>query len=190
MLRKENLMDPRFEQVVNSFHDLYYNGLPGEGPIFVRTSWMNVPCWKCPLDTWIYQEIMAEIRPDLIVETGTAFGGSALFMAHMMDILGKGEIITIDIEHKENRPVHHPKSRWREVREMLELFNQSRRICRISDGLRTLRGGVESYRLTILLSNDASSFRVRALACVPPRFAVGKEQTEVFTLNEGKKFKG
>jgi cephalosporin hydroxylase len=40
---------------------------------------------------WIYQEIIAEIQPDLIIETGTHIGGSALFMAHMLDIVGHGE---------------------------------------------------------------------------------------------------
>jgi cephalosporin hydroxylase len=90
---------------IDLFHDLYYNGLPGEGYIFQRTLWMNVPCQKCPLDLWIYQELIAELRPDLIVETGTAEGGSALFMAHMLDLVGKGEIVTIDIRDLP-RPAH------------------------------------------------------------------------------------
>jgi cephalosporin hydroxylase len=95
------------EEIIDSFHNLYYNGLPGEGHIFQRTSWMGVPCAKCPLDLWIYQEIIAEIKPDLIVETGTYLGGSALFMAHMLDIIGgEGEIISIDVEEQPGRPKH------------------------------------------------------------------------------------
>ena len=76
-------MDSETSRIVNSFHDLYYNGPPGQRPIFERTYWMGVPCLKCPLDLWVYQEIFHEIRPDLVIETGTAAGGSALFMAHM-----------------------------------------------------------------------------------------------------------
>lgn len=91
--------------IIDDFHHLYYNGLEGQGHIFTRTYWMKVPCLKCPLDMWIYQEIIAEIQPDLIIETGTNFGGSALFMAHMLDIVGKGELISIDIEELP-RPVH------------------------------------------------------------------------------------
>lgn len=103
-------MNPQQEQIINSFHNLYYNGLPGEGYIFQRTFWMNVPCAKCPMDMWIYQEIIVEIKPDLIIETGTGLGGSALFMAHIMDILGKGEIITIDVQELP-RP-NHPRIRY------------------------------------------------------------------------------
>jgi cephalosporin hydroxylase len=91
--------------IIEAFHDLYYNGLQEEGHIYLRTSWMNVPCLKCPLDLWIYQEIMAELKPDLIVETGTYHGGSALFLAHMLDIIGKGEVVTIDIMECP-RPLH------------------------------------------------------------------------------------
>jgi cephalosporin hydroxylase len=90
-------MNPQDARSIEAFHNLYYAGLAGEGPIYGRTTWMGVPCWKCPLDLWIYQEIVAEVRPDLIVETGAAYGGSALFLAHLLDILGKGQVITIDV---------------------------------------------------------------------------------------------
>jgi cephalosporin hydroxylase len=90
-------MNRQDAQAVEAFHNLYYAGLTGEGPLYGRTTWMGVPCWKCPLDLWIYQEIIAEVKPDLIVETGTAYGGSALFLAHLLDILGKGRVITIDV---------------------------------------------------------------------------------------------
>lgn len=94
------------KQIVDDFHDLYYNGLDGEDHTHLRTYWMNVPCLKCPLDLWIYQEIFAEIQPDLVIETGTYFGGSALYMAHILDVVGKGEIITIDVSDYEARPMH------------------------------------------------------------------------------------
>lgn len=92
------------EGITNDFHRLYYNsGL--SGGTWHNTFWLGVPTWKCPLDLWIYQEIIFEKRPDLIVETGTAFGGSALFMAGMCDMVGKGRIVTIDIEDRD-RPQH------------------------------------------------------------------------------------
>ena len=67
---------------------------------------MGVDAWKCPLDLWIYQEILHELRPALIIECGTAHGGSAGFLASICDLVGTGEIITIDIEAKPGRPVH------------------------------------------------------------------------------------
>lgn len=103
-------MNSKERAIVRDFHNLYYNGLDGEGHIYGRTYWMGVQCLKCPLDLWVYQEIFAELRPDLIVETGTRYGGSAFFMAHMLDLIGKGEIITIDIEELP-RP-DHPRVRY------------------------------------------------------------------------------
>ena len=99
-------MTSQEQTIIDQFHDLYYNGPGGKGNIYLRTHWMKVLCQKCPLDLWIYQEIIAEIQPDLIVETGTYMGGSALFMAHMLDIINKGEVITIDIADNPHRPTH------------------------------------------------------------------------------------
>jgi len=99
------------KKTIDSFHELYFNGLEGETNSHLRTLWMGFPCQKCPLDLWIYQEIFAEIRPDLIVEAGTFHGGSALYMAHVLDVLGKGEIITIDVVERSPRPIH-PRIRY------------------------------------------------------------------------------
>ncbi|TAH53336.1 MAG: cephalosporin hydroxylase [Chloroflexota bacterium] len=63
----------------------------------MNTTWMGTRIYKSPFDMWVYQEILFEKRPDLVIETGTAFGGSALYLAHLMDILNHGEIVTIDV---------------------------------------------------------------------------------------------
>ena len=80
------------QDVINWFHMLYYHS----DDTWKNTRWMGVEVQKTPLDLWIYQEILYEIRPDLIIETGTFYGGSAYYLAHLCDILGKGKIITID----------------------------------------------------------------------------------------------
>ena len=53
-----------------------------------------------------FQEILYDVKPDIIIECGTNRGGSALFMAHVCDIVGRGKIITIDIRQIANRPIH------------------------------------------------------------------------------------
>lgn len=93
------------EQIVDDFHRLYYDSNTFGGT-WRDTFWMGVPIWKCPMDMWIYQEILFNLKPDVIVETGTAFGGSALFMANICDLLGKGKIVTVDIQDRPNRPRH------------------------------------------------------------------------------------
>lgn len=55
---------------------------------------------------WIAQEIIYELKPDLIIETGTFKSGSAMFYCHLMDLMNHGRVITIDIEFRENRPTH------------------------------------------------------------------------------------
>ena len=62
---------------------------------------MGVRAQKCPLDLWVYQEIIWDTRPDLIVETGTSRGGSALYLATMFDLIGEGEVISIDVRNDE-----------------------------------------------------------------------------------------
>jgi cephalosporin hydroxylase len=84
----------RAEQITEDFHRLYYDGFE---TTWEETYWHGVKILKCPLDLWVYQEIIWDQRPDLIVETGTAHGGSALWFAHMLDLIGHGHVVTIDV---------------------------------------------------------------------------------------------
>ena len=60
--------------IVERFTEAYYDGaLFGETR--ADTHWLGVRADKCPLDLWIYQELIQELRRDLIVETGTASAG-------------------------------------------------------------------------------------------------------------------
>lgn len=65
---------------------------------FAHVTWLGRPVWQNVFDLWILQETIAELRPALLIETGTHRGGSALFFAHLFDLLGMGEVVTIDIE--------------------------------------------------------------------------------------------
>jgi cephalosporin hydroxylase len=91
--------------VVDRFTEVYYDGaLFGETR--ADTHWLGIRTDKNPLDLWIYQELLYELRPDLIVETGTAFGGSALYLASICDLIGQGKVVTVDIIEQEGRPQH------------------------------------------------------------------------------------
>jgi len=87
------------------FHLLYYQA--GEaGGTWKDTRFLGVPTWKCPLDLWVYQELLQELAPDLIVETGTAHGGSALYLATLCEAMGHGEVVSVDIGEWPDRPKH------------------------------------------------------------------------------------
>jgi cephalosporin hydroxylase len=87
---------------VADFARLYYDS---ERRTWKNTRWLGVGVQKTPLDLWIYQELLTDIRPSLIVETGSAAGGSALYLATVCDALGTGEVITVDIAEAA-RPTH------------------------------------------------------------------------------------
>jgi cephalosporin hydroxylase len=89
------------ETVINQFHRLYFDS-QAFGKTWMSSSWMGVPVRKCPTDLWTYQEIIYEVEPDVIVETGTQLGGSAYYLASLCDLMGKGRVITIDVDSTED----------------------------------------------------------------------------------------
>jgi len=93
--------------IVDEFHRAYYDE---PDRTFNDTRWLGVAAQKYPADLWVYQEIICELRPDVIVETGTNWGGSALFMASICELLGHGRIVTVDISDmapsRATRPQH------------------------------------------------------------------------------------
>src|SRR4051794_28486461 len=89
--------------LVGDFNKLYHSS---KATTWKDTHWLGVAVLKCPLDLWIYQELVHAQRPDLIIETGTHTGGSALFLATMCDLIGHGRVLTIDIENRPGRPSH------------------------------------------------------------------------------------
>lgn len=91
--------------LVDEFHRMYFDAR-AFNLTWRNTYWMGQPILKCPLDLWLYQEMLHRVRPQVVVETGTAFGASAHFLACMMDLLGAGRVITIDVEDRANRPIH------------------------------------------------------------------------------------
>lgn len=64
-----------------------------------NNQWLGVEIMQYPTDLMLYQQILTEVRPDLIVETGTASGGLTLYLSNLLDLLNPdGKIITVDID--------------------------------------------------------------------------------------------
>jgi cephalosporin hydroxylase len=67
---------------------------------------------KCPNDIWMYQDLMTKLRPQVVIETGTYQGGSALWFAFLMDMLRikNGYVYTVDIkDYTKTWLVKHPR---------------------------------------------------------------------------------
>jgi len=65
-------------------------------------NWLDRPIIQYPQDIVALQEIIWETKPDLIIETGVAHGGSLVFYASMLELIGKGEVLGIDIDIREH----------------------------------------------------------------------------------------
>lgn len=77
-------------------------------------SWLGRPIIQYPQDIIAMQEILWQVQPDLVIETGIAHGGSLIFYASILELIGKGEVLGIDIDiRKHNRKAieSHPMFR-------------------------------------------------------------------------------
>jgi len=61
-------------------------------------SWLGRPIIQYPQDMIAMQEIIWDLKPDLIIETGIAHGGSLIFYASLLELIGKGQILGIDLD--------------------------------------------------------------------------------------------
>ena len=91
-IKKQLRNIPDSEQVyfdANSVYEGHFN-----------VTYRGVRALKCPFDYVMYQMLVLKMKPDLIVEIGADYGGGALYLADLLDLVGKGEVHTIDVEDK------------------------------------------------------------------------------------------
>ena len=62
-----------------------------------RMTYRGVKALKCPFDYVIYQMLINEVKPDLVIEIGTNIGGGALYLADLLNNVGDGIVHTIDL---------------------------------------------------------------------------------------------
>lgn len=147
----------------------------------LRVSYKGIPAIKCPFDYVLYQMIVFELKPDIIIEIGTNKGGSALYLADLLDANNKGIVHTIDLpENKEESVVNdHPR---------IKLFRQG--------FIAYDTSGLSSYD-TVLVIEDGShqySDSLQALKKFSPYVTPGSyyivEDAVVKALGREKEFNG
>ena len=143
---------------VSRAHDVLYLS-----DAWTETNWLGAQALKNPLDLWVYQEIIVEQRPELIVETGTYRGGSAFYLASICDLVGVGEVVSIDVEPlREDYPAH-PRITYLGGRSSTD-----------PDVVAQVRGRAEDKRILVVLDSDHSQAHVEAeLAVYAPLVQVG-----------------
>lgn len=79
-----------------------------------EVTWLGIPIIQLPEDILMVQELIWKIRPDVIIESGVAHGGALVLYASILELLGRGRVIGLDIEiRKYNRLAieSHPMAR-------------------------------------------------------------------------------
>jgi cephalosporin hydroxylase len=134
---------------LNEYHRAYY-----DQNLWGSTTYRGHTIWKCVTDLWVYQEIIWDTKPDLIIECGTAYGGSALYMADVMSKYSdSARVVSIDITE---RPLpEHPLVRYR--------VGSSLNPAIVADAARWASG---QQRVMVVLDSDHSKAHVlRELYC-------------------------
>jgi len=96
------------EWITSRFHRLVYEA-GSKGVSWGGATYMGTKMWKWPCDLQLYQELVWDLKPWLIIETGTAFGGSALYFAHLLDALGHGKVVSVDVTEVQQSWPKHPR---------------------------------------------------------------------------------
>jgi cephalosporin hydroxylase len=95
------------EEIVEQFYLVYYE------PERLKTTYLGIASLQYPTDNWAMQEIISEVKPDFIVETGTNAGGTALFYASLLErVNDQGKVITVDVGEPDPRVFTMPL--WQE----------------------------------------------------------------------------
>ena len=129
---------------------------------FQETTWLGVPIWQNMLDLWTIQETISEIKPALLIETGTNRGGSSLFYAQIMELLGAGRVITVDIERLHD--LDHPR---------IEFLHGSSTDHAVLDYLRGAAEAADGPVMVILDSDHSSAHVAQELDAYAPLVTPG-----------------
>lgn len=120
-------------------------------------SWMGVPIIQMPADIMATQEVIWATKPDVIIETGVARGGSVLFMASLLHLMGNGRVIGVDIDIRAHN------------REAIEAHPMADRVTLIEGGsvdettLAAVRAEIpDEARVMVVLDSDHSRDHVLA----------------------------
>lgn len=132
-------------------------------------SWLGRPIIQFPQDMIAMQEIIWDVQPDLIIETGIAHGGSLIYYASLLELIGRGRVLGIDIDiraHNRAQIVEHP------LAGRIDMLEGSSIDAEIA-GLVTERANSAGTVLVVLDSNHTHDHVLRELELYAPLVTIG-----------------
>jgi cephalosporin hydroxylase len=122
-------------------------------------SWLGRPIIQLPEDLIRIQEVIFQVKPDVIIETGVAHGGSLIFYASLCAALGKGRVIGVDIEIRPHNRAAIMEHRLSQSITLIEGSSVS------SDVVNEVKGlvGTNEVAVVVLDSNHSKSHVLQEL---------------------------
>ena len=121
--------------------------------ILEESTYLDVRTWKFPFDAWVYNELLSSNPPDVLIEVGNRYGGSANMFASLFDSLGAHtRIIGVDIDHSElhEKPLAHPRITFIEG-DALEVFPQVAALINPTDTVFVIEDASHKYEHTLAI---------------------------------------
>lgn len=124
-----------------------------------QTTYFGIETLKSPIDYWVYQEIIYEQQPDVILEIGNHCGGSALALAHLCDLLGHGRVIGVDISHQNlaESAIAHPRIKFIEGDACL-VFDEVQALIEANDSVLIIEDSSHTYENTLNVLTTYAQF--------------------------------
>ena len=132
-------------------------------------SWLGRPVIQIPQDLMAMQEIIWTVRPDIIIETGIAHGGSLIFYASMLQLIGKGKVIGIDVDIRQHNRIEIEKHPLFRRITMIEGSSISQEVVR---QVKAMTAGAKSI-IVALDSNHTHEHVLKELEFYAPLVSVG-----------------
>jgi len=146
----ERLGDMTLRDFMRYHYYYIHQGYRFPGAEKLQQRWLGHDIIKTPWDCWVYQEIIWETRPDYVIELGVMFGGATHFYASILDLVGHGEVLGIDITLAKAKPAQNKRITY------LEGSSTS------PEMLDQVRAKVEGKRVLVIADSDHEKNHVLA----------------------------